>query len=287
LPKPLGLRRTGSIGCLRDVWVDLNRAQLSARSPFNPGYIEQLLTGNLYPVRDISSFYNEAEKNFLSGDSGAFVPYGTHFDFSDPHEALYYDDESNTIMTSLRYETSGDGGEVNANRDELITLSTNPLVIQQVEMLEAKWKQLQELYDDEADSDDDGIDLDAFNVESRIGLLMGRIEKMEEERQRKLALLQQEEWEEEQKLKKKRQVSSAGINYNKNFGKDLKIKKRKKKKNKVIDDLYLDDLSSESESDEEEEEGEFDVKWMRLKVPLAAQDPDTMRDMVNKGKDMS
>jgi hypothetical protein len=287
LSEPLGLRRTGSIGCLRDVWVDLNRAHLSARSPFNPGYIEQLLTGNLYPVRDMSSFYNEAEKNFLSDDSGAFVPYGTHFDFSDPHEALYYDDESNTIMTSLRYETSGDGGELNANRDELITSSTNPLVIQQVEMLEAKWKQLQVLYDDEADSDDDGIDLDAFNVESRIGLLMGRIEKMEEERQRKLALLQQEEWEEEQKLKKKRQVSSAGINYNKNFGKDLKIKKKKKKKNKVIDDLYLDDLSSESESDEEEEEGEFDVKWMRLKVPLAAQDPDTMRDMVNKGKDMS
>ena len=287
LSKPVSLRRrTRSIGCLRDVWVDLNRAHFSARPSFNPGYTDQLLKGKLYPVGDLNSFYNEAERNFLSGKADAFVPYGTDFDFTDPQDALYYDKESNMIMSSLRYE-NGDGGGIKKNKNEMTTSSTNPLVIQQVEMLEAKWKQLNELYDDEGDSDDDDIDLDAFNVESRIGLLMGRIEKMEEERQRKLAMLQQQEWEEEQALKKKRQVSSSGINYNKNFGKDLKIKKKKKKKNKVIDDLYLDDLSSESESDEEEEEGEFDVKWMRLKVPLAAQDPDTMRDMVNKGKDLS
>ena len=46
----------------------------------------------------------------------------------------------------------------------------------------------------------------------------------------------------------------------------------------------MEDLSSESESDEEEEDNEFDVKWMRLKVPLAAQDPSTMKSMVDKGK---
>jgi hypothetical protein len=283
LSEPLGLRRTGSIGCLRDVWVDLNRAHISARPSLQPGYGEQLLNGKLYPVGDLNSFYSEAERNFISGESDAFVPYGTDFDFIDERDALYYDDESNMVIHSRRYDTSEDGGKINKSRTGMSTKSINPLVLQQVEMLEAKWKQLKDLYEDEGD--DDGIDIDKFDVESRIGLLMGRIEQMEEERQRKLARLKEEEYAEQEALKKKRMASSAGIDYNKNFGKDfvIKKKKKKKKKKKVIDELDLDDVSSESDN---EGEGEFDVKWMRLKVPLAAQDPETMRDMVEKGKEM-
>jgi len=55
---------------------------------------------------------------------------------------------------------------------------------------------------------------------------------------------------------------------------------------KVIDDIDLEDLSSESSEEEAGGEGEFDFKWMRLKVPLAAQDPSIMRTMVNKGKEL-
>ena len=39
-------------------------------------------------------------------------------------------------------------------------------------------------------------------------------------------------------------------------------------------------------SEEEAPDDEFDVKWMRLKVPLAAQNPEAMRDMVDKGNEM-
>ncbi len=49
----------------------------------------------------------------------------------------------------------------------------------------------------------------------------------------------------------------------------------------------VEESESESSSDEEEPyDDEFDVKWMRLKVPLAHQDPDNMKDMVDKGNEL-
>jgi len=46
----------------------------------------------------------------------------------------------------------------------------------------------------------------------------------------------------------------------------------------------MDDFSEESSEEEVVEDEEFDVKWMRLKVPLADQNPEAMRTMVEAGK---
>ena len=45
--------------------------------------------------------------------------------------------------------------------------------------------------------------------------------------------------------------------------------------------------SSEEESIKEEyETDEFDINWMRLKVPLAAQNPEAMRRLVEQGREL-
>ena len=45
--------------------------------------------------------------------------------------------------------------------------------------------------------------------------------------------------------------------------------------------------SSEEESiEEEDDDDEFDIKWMRLKVPLAAQNPEAMRRLVEQGRQL-
>lgn len=100
-------------------------------------------------------------------------------------------------------------------------------------------------------------------------------------------------------MARKRMVRGGqGINYNEDLNQGLTLRKKKKKKEKnkkkkktktVTEDLELDDFSSDEESSEEEDEEnneDFDIKWMRLKVPLAAQNPEAMRRLVEEGRAM-
>ena len=74
----------------------------------------------------------------------------------------------------------GLGDQTYSSRAMEAQTGTNPLLMEQVQVLETKWKVLRENYDDDGDysNKDEDID-DKFNVIQRIIKLMGRIEKLE------------------------------------------------------------------------------------------------------------
>lgn len=274
------MRRTRSISCLREIWTNLSKPLSYEDSDLAGGYINELLTGGLYPIDDPDLLMWEREKHLIGDDPHSpYVPHGGSIehcliDEDEPAVRLEKPEMNETEHTEESGDSKAKGGFEGK-------VKVNPLVMKQVELLESKWKELREEYDEDEDSDDEN-DLDNFDVNERIEQLMSHIEKLELERKLKLAELKRQEDEDEELARKRMVKGGTGINYAQEFNKELVVKK--KKKNKRADEVDLEDLSSESESDEEEEDNEFDVKWMRLKVPLAAQDPSTMKSMVDKGK---
>mmetsp|Transcript_24561 Transcript_24561/g.44096 ORF Transcript_24561/g.44096 Transcript_24561/m.44096 type:complete len:1190 (-) Transcript_24561:157-3726(-) len=293
---PTVLKRTRSISCIREVWVNLNKSWSNQDSELSGGYVDQLLNGTLYPVDDLDILDWERERHLMGEDpSSPYVPHGGSIEhnFIDESEAIRIESPRAAPVTPSIFsdEIPSDGGQA---EEEVIPPTPepaappkiNPLVMQQVEMLEAKWKQLKEDYDDDDDSDDE-VNLDNFDVNERIDQLMTHIERLELDRKMKLASLKRQE-EEDDELARKRMIRGGkGINYEEELNKDFVIrKKRKKRKSKKVEEIDSDEISEESSSDEEGEDGEFDVKWMRLKVPLAAQDAGAMRSLVKKGQDL-
>lgn len=281
--QPNMMTRTRSIGCIREVWINLNKPSPHQRQDEGGEYLDELLLGTLYPIDDPDLLYLERERHIVGEDGAApYVPHGAAIDtnFIDEDEVLRIEsprEAEKERASQTSEEGSGDPSFVRHRK------KANPLVMQQVEMLEAKWKELREEYDDEDEYSDDEVDMENFDVNGRIDQLMGHIEKLELERKMRLNELKRQEVEEEELARKRMVRAGTGINYNDEFNKDFVI--RKKKKKKVVEDIDADELS-DSSSEEEQEDGEFDVKWMRLKVPLAAQDPGTMKTMVKTGKGM-
>lgn len=277
------IRRNRSISCLREVWTNLNKedSYANAQAVLMGSYMDELLKGTLYPVEDADVLEWERRHHLAGDDADApYVPHGGHLEHN------FIDDAEAERIELANLE---------ARKEEEVRLAEervknapkpNPLVMQQVEMLEAKWKQLKTEYGDgdESDSDSDEDVLRGFDVNMRIEQLMTHIEKLEMERKLKLAELKRQEHEEEGLARKRMVKGGDGINYNDEFNKDFVIRRKKKKsKSRKI----IEESESESSSDEEESYvDEFDVKWMRLKVPLAHQDPDAMKDMVDKGNEL-
>lgn len=293
---PTVLKRTRSISCIREVWINLNKSWSHDNSELGGGYVDQLLEGTLYPVDDLDILDWERERHLMGEDpSSPYVPHGGSIEhnFIDESEAIRIESPRAAPVTPsvVSDEILSDAGqgeeEVIPPTPEAAPPKINPLVMQQVEMLEAKWKQLKEDYDDDVDSDDE-VNLDNFDVNERIEQLMNHIEKLELDRKMRLASLKRQE-EEEDELARKRMVrGGGGINYEEELNKDFVIRKKRKKRKskKVVEEDDSDEISEESSDDEDGEDGEFDVKWMRLKVPLAAQDAGAMRSLVKKGQDL-
>jgi len=289
---PKELKRTRSLSCLREVWINLNKPSSKNNPDLAGGYLDQLLDGTLYPVDDHDILYWERERYLTEKDPQApYVPHGGSIEhnFIDEVEAIRIElpksNGGSALASVLSDDIFSDSGEEMVIAATMAVPKMNPLVMQQVEMLEAKWKQLREEYNDDGEYDSGENDIEGFDVNERIEQLMGRLEKLELDRKLRLSSLKRQE-EEEDELARKRMVrAGTGINYEEELSRDFVIRK-KRKKIKSRKDQDLDDLSEETSSEEEDEDGEFDVKWMRLKVPLAAQDVGAMRSLVNKGKDM-
>ena len=309
LPDRPGLRRTRSLGCLRDVWVNLNKNAYYGDQELAGGLMVQLIDGNLYPVEDSDILLFEREKGLVGDDLNApYCPHSGNIDhnFIDETEVQRIEtkpQEGDDLFKEFFPEEAAKEeaarqaaikAKEEAEEEKKDALKVNPLVMQQVEMLEAKWKQLKAEYgDDDSDSDPGEEDINA-----RIEQLMGHIEDLEDERKNKLAELKRQEEEEEELARKRMVRGGTGINYNQDLNKDFVLRKKKKKEKKekkkkkgknIADDLEMDESESESseeESEEEEDQGDFDIKWMRLKVPLAAQNPEAMRELVEKGRAM-
>lgn len=273
------IRRNRSISCIREVWINLNKAGSYGDQDLAGGYglMDQLLHGTLYPIDDPDILYWEREHCFMEVDPDSpYVPHGVHIEhnFIDDAEVERIESPSKKLSSREPEEPA----QVKAPP------KVKPLVMQQVEMLEAKWQQLKVEYgSDNEDSDDDEDNLNGIDVNDRIVQLMSHIEQLELERQQKLAELKRQEQEEENLARKRMVRGGQGINYEQELNnKDFVI--RKKKKKKVLEDFDLEDFSEESSDEEIVEDGEFDVKWMRLKVPLTAQNPEAIRTIVETGK---
>ena len=270
----------------------------------------QLIDGTLYPVDDSDILLFEREKAIVAEDPDApYVPCAGNIEhnFIDENEYERVEKVTDNDLTLGDFfpeekvkeeavKAAAKAAEEEAEKAKSEKLKVNPLVMQQVEMLEAKWKQLKEEYgsDDDSDSDEN---LDDFDVNARIEQLMNHIEELEDERKNKLAQLKRQEEEEEELARKRMVRGGQGINYNEDLNQGLTLRKKKKKKEKkkkkkkktITEDLELDDFSSDEESsgeEDEEDNEDFDIKWMRLKVPLAAQNPDAMRRLVEQGRAM-
>jgi len=292
------LKRTRSISCLREVWINLNKPAFYGDIDLSGGYYGELLVGTMYPVDDSDLLYLERERHLTGDDPDApYVPFGRNMGFcfidddeveriESPRAKARGDDYVVEAMGEGREkeETGGGANEEGIEVEEQQIRVVNPLVMQQVEMLEAKWKQLKENYDEDADSDDEADLPDDYDVNARIEQLMGHIDKLEKERKAKLKELKRHEQEEDELARKRMVRAGQGINYNEELNRDFVIRKKKNKKKKK--QVVEEESEEESSSEEEEQDGEFDVKWMRLKVPLAAQDPETMKSLVNEGKEI-
>jgi len=307
-----GLRRTRSLGCMRDVWINLNKPAFYGDKELAGGLMVQLIDGTLYPVDDSDILLFEREKAIVAEDPDApYVPCAGNIEhnFIDENEYEYVEKVTENDLTLGDFfpeekvkeeaeKAAAKAAEEEAERAKSEKLKVNPLVMQQVEMLEAKWKQLKDEYGSDDDSNSDEENLDDFDVNARIEQLMNHIEELEDERKNKLAELKKQEEEEEELARKRMVRGGQGINYNEDLNQGLTLRKKKKKKEKkkkkkktktVTEDLELDDFSSDEESSEEEDEEnneDFDIKWMRLKVPLAAQNPEAMRRLVEQGRAM-
>jgi hypothetical protein len=287
IPPPTVVKRTWSLGCLREIWVNLEkdlsghqRSELGGTGGGAPNIMDNLLEGELYPVDDPDLLYFEKENHITAEDKSS--PY-IQFGGSNPYNLIDENEPEVRIEEEPTPLKRPSGGDFEA-RSQAPKVKVNPLVLQQVEMLEAKWKEMREEFDD-VDSDEEPPDED-FDVNARVEQLMGNIEKLELERKMRLNELKRAEEEEEELTRKRMVKAGTGINYDQEFKKDFVIRKKKGNK-KATEDLDLDDMSSEEESESDEDsDGEFDVKWMRLKVPLAAQNPEDLADMVEKGEQM-
>lgn len=219
--RPLAFARTRSLSCLREVWINLNKPSSKNNPDLAGGYLDQLLDGTLYPVDDHDVLYWERERYIRSEDTLApYVPHGGSIEhnFIDESEAMRVESPQarSAIGEVLSDDAFGDGEEAAAGAaaaKPMFKVKQNPLVMQQVEMLEAKWKQLREEYDEDGEYDEDENNLDQFDVNDRIEQLMGQIEKLELERKMRLASLKKQEEEEEELARKRMVRAGMGINY--------------------------------------------------------------------------
>ena len=303
------IRRSRSVGCMREIWINLNQKSYYGDKELVGALMVQLIDGTLYPVDDSDILLFEREKGLKGDDPNApYVPCaGTiEHNFIDDAEVSRVEapPEENVIPLSEFFpeeaakEEALKAAKLAKEEEEKAKsrpVKVNPLVMQQVEMLEAKWKQLKEEYGSDNDSDDEN-NLDDFDVNDRIEQLMNHIEDLEKERKEKLEQLKRQE-EEEEELARKRMVRGVtGINYNQDLKNDFVLRKTKKKKEKkkkkpkkektIMEEADYSESSEEESIEEEDDDGEFDIKWMRLKVPLAAQNPEAMRRLVEQGRQL-
>ena len=216
------MRRTRSISCLREIWTNLSKPLSYEDSDLAGGYINELLTGGLYPIDDPDLLMWEREKHLIGDDPHSpYVPHGGSIE-----HCLIDEDEPAVRLEKLEMDSKAKGGFEGK-------VKVNPLVMKQVALLESKWKELREEYDEDDDSDDEN-DLDNFYVNDRIEQLMSHIEKLELERKLKLAELKRQEDEDEELARKRMVKGGTGINYAQEFNKELVVKKKKKKR--VSDD---------------------------------------------------
>ena len=302
------LRRSRSVGCMREVWINLNQKSYYGDKELVGALMVQLIDGTLYPVDDSDILLFEREKGLKGDDPNApYVPCaGTiEHNFIDDAEVgrVEAPPEENVIPLSEFFpeeaakEEALKAAKLAKEEEEKAKsrpVKVNPLVMQQVEMLEAKWKQLKEEYGSDNDSDDEN-NLDDFDVNDRIEQLMNHIEDLEKERKDKLDQLKRQEEEEEELARKRMVRGGTGINYNQDLKKDFVLRKNKKKKEKkkktkkektIMEEEDYSESSEEESIEEEDEDDEFDIKWMRLKVPLAAQNPEAMRRLVEQGREL-
>ncbi|KAL7550554.1 hypothetical protein ACHAWF_013771 [Thalassiosira exigua] len=328
-------KRTLSIGCLREVWINLHRPAAYGydNDDGDAGFSDRLLKGELYPVDDPDVLYYERERVLRGEDANApYVPHGAdvRHNFIDEQELMRVESPPEAEEPTMKPEHDYGASWRKAAREAKAPIrapKANPLVVQQVEMLEVKWKELREEYHEDVDSDDEDEQVNSFDVNARIEQLMRHIERLELRRKMRLAELKRRDNEDEELALKRMVKAGKGINYTEEFSKEFVIRKseKKNKKNvrrwdvsvatmyaaplpldtfsmfhslrflllprayvtsrKAYQDNSEDESSSEEESSEEED-GEYDVKWLRLKVPLAAQNPEAMRAMVEKGKEL-